>query len=36
MEMLAASGMFGNRIDVPEADGRQAQLLGLLGRQDAR
>jgi uncharacterized protein (TIGR03086 family) len=36
MDMLAASGMFGNRIDVPEADGRQAQLLGLLGRQDAK
>ena len=35
MDMLAASGMFGNRIDVAESAGRQAQLLGLLGRRDA-
>lgn len=35
MDMLAASGMFGNRIDLPDDAGRQAQLLGLLGRQDA-
>jgi uncharacterized protein (TIGR03086 family) len=35
MDMLAASGMFGNRLDLPEEAGRQAQLLGLLGRQDA-
>jgi len=35
MDMLAASGAFGNRIDLPDDAGRQAQLLGLLGRQDA-
>jgi uncharacterized protein (TIGR03086 family) len=35
MDMLAASGMFGDRIDVPADAGRQAQLLGLLGRRDA-
>ena len=35
MDMLAASGMFGTRIDLPDDAGRQAQLLGLLGRQDA-
>ncbi|HEY3673928.1 MAG TPA: TIGR03086 family metal-binding protein [Acidimicrobiia bacterium] len=33
MDMLAASGMFGNRIDLPDDAGRQAQLLGLLGRR---
>lgn len=33
MDMLAASGMFGSRVDVPERAGRQAQLLGLLGRR---
>ena len=36
LDQLAASGMFGDRIDVPESEGHQAQLLGLLGRQDAR
>jgi uncharacterized protein (TIGR03086 family) len=36
LDQLAASGMFGNRIDVPEREGHQARLLGLLGRQDAR
>jgi uncharacterized protein (TIGR03086 family) len=35
MDMLAASGMFGNRIDLPDDASRQARLLGLLGRQDA-
>jgi uncharacterized protein (TIGR03086 family) len=32
IDTLAASGMFGNRIDLPDDAGRQAQLLGLLGR----
>jgi uncharacterized protein (TIGR03086 family) len=35
IDMLAASGMFGDRIDMPADAGRQAQLLGLLGRRDA-
>jgi len=33
MDALSASGMFGNRIDLPDDAGRQAQLLGLLGRR---
>lgn len=36
MDQLAASGMFGNRISVPDTASRQAQLLGLLGRRDER
>ena len=35
MDMLTASGAFGNRIDVPEDADPQTRLLGLLGRQDA-
>jgi len=35
MDTLAASGMFGNRMDLPDEAGRQAQLLGLLGRRVA-
>jgi uncharacterized protein (TIGR03086 family) len=33
MEMLAGSGMFGTRIDVPDDADRQTQLLALLGRR---
>jgi uncharacterized protein (TIGR03086 family) len=32
LEGMLASGMFGDRVDVPESAGRQSQLLGLLGR----
>jgi uncharacterized protein (TIGR03086 family) len=35
MDLLAASGAFGTRIDVPDDAGPQARLLGLLGRRDA-
>ena len=31
--MLRASGMFGEKIEVPDGSSTQAQLLGLLGRQ---
>jgi len=33
MDMLAGSGMFGTRVDVPDDAGRQTQLLALLGRR---